>query len=299
MKKLLILSLILAMCSAAHAVVFSDNFDQPCDADWNIFNYQGWYMASLGQPYPGSGNWSIGGWDGYQSLPDPSSGISATIVATPIQNSFNNDMGQIPPEIWMPWTEPDAELFNGVLRVMSSGGFWVDGLNTGTFLYKNNVGDFKAEVEIVAQNNIWNNCGGLMVRAANPDGAGANENWVYLSYFPVYGVGNHSRNTVNGSSVEMGITWAPPDPYLRLSRVGTRIFLETSPDGITYTSLPGLEAGIDRPDLPAELQVGIWQANYAPDWVSMMDFDNFSLVPEPATIALLGLGAIALIRRKR
>ena len=127
--------------------------------------------------------------------------------------------------------------------------------------------------------------GGLMARVPNPDDVGENENWVYLNYFPVWGVGNNIRNTINGASTEMQSPWRgyPPHPYLRLQRIGNTFSFYTSPDRETWTSLPGLEDGVVRDDLPAELQVGIFQANFTADWQITMDFDNFSIktVPEP------------------
>ncbi len=128
---------------------------------------------------------------------------------------------------------------------------------------------------------------------------GAAENWVYLTYFPVWGVGNHIRNTINGASTEAGIKGYPCDPYLQLARVGNTFYFYTSPDGATWTPLPGLEAGVVRDDLPTTLEVGIFTANYTGDWIGDMDFDNFSIIPEPATLALLGLGGLALIRKRR
>jgi len=300
MKKLLILITIFALSSTANALIFSDNFDRAMTMDWGIIDYQGAYMQSIAAPYPG-GPRVIGDWDGYQSLPDPVTGISPTIAALPLINTYNLGQGD-PGDQWFPWTDPSAEVANGVLHIVSSGGAWADGSNSGAFLYKNVAGDFEAKVEVVAQTTIWHNCGGLMARAANPSGAGASENWVYLSYFPVWGVGNHARNCTNGVSPELGISGYPPEPYLKLTRVGTTFFLETSADGVTYAPLAGLEAGIDRPDLPGDLQVGIWQANYTSDWPSFMDFDNFSIgevIPEPATITLLGLGGLFLVRRRK
>jgi hypothetical protein len=119
---------------------------------------------------------------------------------------------------------------------------------------------------------------------------GANENWVYLSYFPMYSVGNHGRNIINGVDSELAGKGFPCDPYLELSRIGNTFFFKTSPDGGTYTSLPGLEDGVVRDDLPETVQVGIWQANYNGDWQTTMDFDNFIIetVPELIPVTVIG-----------
>jgi hypothetical protein len=303
-KKLIVVVLVLGLAGVSQAeVIFEDDFDHITvePTSWDRVNYQGWYEDQLGWPNPG-GDWTIGGWDGYQSLPDADTGVSPTIAAYNHVETFNAGWDEYPgtdKQAAFP-SQPEGKA-NGVLRVISIGSSWADGGNTGPFLYKNVAGDFAAYVEVVGQTHIYNNMGGLMARKPNPDGLGANENWVYLNYFPEWGVGNNIRNTIDGASTEMQAPWKgwPCDPFLKLSRVGTTFYFETSQDGVTFTSLPGLEAGVDRPDLPAELQVGIFQANFAGDWIGPMDFDNFSIVPEPATIALLGLGGLALIRRKR
>jgi len=337
MKKLLILLVILAISSVSQAVIFQDTFDHAMGSDWGRLDYEGWWE---GRP----NGFSIGTWDGYQSLPDPVSGSIMTIAAYNYVPSKNvkydapyplipytedamakywlNDLpsgaypapdvyynwgmgeaGRIP--AWQPGYAPDRQVLNGKLVMINSGGGWADDWNTGPFLYKNQVGNFAAYVEIVGRDYWWNNLGGLMARAANPDGIGANENWVYLTHFPVYSVGNHIRNTVMGASTEMGIKGYPAFDFLKLVRQGTKFYFYAG------ERVPGAEAGgplvwvdllpggIDRPDLPEELQVGIFAANYTADWVGTMEFDNFLLIPEPATITLLGLGGLFLIRRRK
>jgi hypothetical protein len=298
-NKLTVVVLVLGLAGISQATVFSDNFDHVMTSAWDRINYQGWYAQSIGQPYPG-GPWTIGAWDGYQSLADLDSGKMATMEAYNFVDTFNAGMGEAGKlQAWTPDTAEGTPVANGVLRITSSGAAWADQGNTGPFLYKNVTGDFVAQVEVVSSDQFWHNVGGLMARAPNPDEIGANENWVYLTYFPVWGVGNHIRDTINGASTESGIKGYPCDPFLELSRVGNTFYFRTSADGATWASLPGLEAGVVRDDAPAELQVGIFHANYTADWIGTMDFDNFSVVPEPATIALLSLGGLALIRRKR
>jgi len=296
MKKLLILIAIFAMSSTANALIFEDNFDHAWTADWGYIDYRGW-DASGGAAY------SIGGWDGFQSLADPASGQKATLLAyNYVETLENGNTGMYqapypgPDHAWSP-ENPLGER-NGVLRIATVNGAWTDAANTGAFLYKNVAGNFVAEVEVVARDYWWHACGGLMARAANPNGAGASENWVYLSHFPNWNVGNHIRNTVNGSSAEMGISGYPSEPYLQLSRIGTTFYFKVSSDGINWVSLNGLENGVDRPDI-GDVQVGIWAATYS-DLASTWDFDNFSIgVPEPATITLLGLGGLFLVRRRK
>ena len=273
---------LLVICAQVQAeVIFSDDFDHAIMDDWSRINYQGWYEQDvLGWPSPG-GPWVIGNWDGYQSLPDDT-GVSPTMIALNYIDATGLGMGEVnEPAAWTPGYE--GEVLNGVLRIVSTNSGWSDAWNSGPFLYKMVEGDFVAEVEIAAADYWWNNLGGLMARAANPDGIGENENWVYLTYFPVYSVGNHMRDTINGVSTEGGIKGYPSDPHLKLERIGNTFYFYTSPDGETWTSLPDLEEGLVRDDMPAELQVGIFHANYTGDWVGSMDFDNFSIetLPEP------------------
>lgn len=298
MKKLLILIALFAMCSSANALIFEDNFDHSWTADWAFIDYRGW-DASGGAAY------SIGGWDGFQSLKDPVTGKATLLAYNYVETLEGSNIGMYqapypgPEHAWSP--ENTVGERNGVLRIASVNSGWSDQWNTGPFLYKNVAGDFVAEVQVVARDYWWNACGGLMARAANPNGAGANENWVYLSHFPNWNVGNHIRTTVNGVSQEQAIKGYPSEPYLQLSRIGSLFFFKVSSDGINWVSLPGLEAGLDRPDLPGELQVGIWQATYS-DLASTWDFENFRIgevIPEPATITLLGLGGLFLVRRRK
>ncbi|MBN2312451.1 MAG: DUF1349 domain-containing protein, partial [Sedimentisphaerales bacterium] len=177
----------------------------------------------------------------------------------------------------------EGPICNGVLRITSSNSAWENDRNSGPFLYKMIEGDFMAQVEITGYDHWYHNMGGLMARQPNPDGAGANENWTQVCIFPLWSAGNRTNDTTMGVTSWIGVKGYPCDPYLRLMRKGNTFFYYTSTDGETWTSLPGLEEGVVRDDLPAELEVGIFQSNFTGDWQATMDFDHFSIetVPEP------------------
>ena len=283
-KKLFYLISIVALMAVSTQVqadvIFSDDFDHAMMDDWSRINYQGWYEQEvLGWPSPG-GPWAIGDWDGYQSLPDDS-GASPTLIAHPVINAVGNVMWGDPcdpnaPQTWRPGYE--GPVLNGVLRIASTNGAWEHDRNSGAFLYKMVEGDFVAEVEVVAYDVFWHHLGSLMARVPNEGGAGADELWTQLNCFPLYGIGNRVMDkTGPGDSSATGVKGYPADRYLRLERVGNTFFYYTSPDGETWASLPGVEEGIVRDDMPAELQVGISQSNFTGDWLVNMDFDNFSI----------------------
>jgi len=281
-------------------VIFSDGFDHAMMDDWSRINYQGWYEQEiLGWPYPG-GPWVIGDWDGYQSLPDDS-GVSPTLIAHPYINATGNVQWGDPndpnaPQTYRPGIDPNVPVLNGVLRIASTNSAWENDRNSGPFLYKMVEGDFVATVQIAAYDVFWHHLGGLMARSPNPDGAGANENWTQVCCFPLYGIGNRVNDTIMGATSWLGVKGYPTDRYLKLQRVGNTFSYYTSPDGVNYSSLTTLSdpddpnsavipLTIDRPDLPAELQVGVFHSNFTGDWLVNMDFDNFSIetLPEAGT----------------
>jgi len=289
-----IVSLMAVSTQVQADVIFSDDFDHAMMDDWSRINYQGWYEQEvLEWPSPG-GPWVIGNWDGYQSLPDDS-GVSPTVLAYNYINTFNAGMGEPNlPQAWTPGYE--GEVFNGVLRITATNSAWEHGRNSGPFLYKMVEGDFVAQVEIVAYDYWYHDMGGLMARDPNPD---PNENWTQVCIFPLWGAGNRVNDTTEGETSWLGTKGFPCDSYLRLQRVGNTFSYYTSPDGVTYSSLmtlsdpddpnsPMIPLVVDRPDLPAELQVGIFQSNFTPDWQASMDFDNFIIETAP-TAGLAGL----------
>ena len=182
-KKLFyLISLVLLLVMSAQVkaeVIFSDNFDRAMMDDWSRINFQGWYEQTvLEWPSPG-GPWSIGTWDGYQSLPDDS-GVSPTLICHPVINAVGNVQWGNPsdpnaPETYRPGIDPNTPLLNGVLRMSSTNGAFEHDRNSGAFLYKMVEGDFIAKVEVVAYDVFWHHLGSLMARVPNSGEAGADE----------------------------------------------------------------------------------------------------------------------------
>ena len=79
-------------------------------------------------------------------------------------------------------------------------------------------------------------------------------------------------------------------PYIQLERQGSKFYPRISADGVTFLPLadPGFTGiydpnnaaqtplVIDRPDLPATLQVGLMQCTYTPD-AGYAAFDDFRI----------------------
>lgn len=180
----------------------------------------------------------------------------------------------------------------GKLTLKSSNGGW-EWDNTGLLLYVNVTGDFTATVHITAP-YVDYNTGALLAR----DGASVSgEDWIATQVLGNFDRGPSLRTT-NDNNTE---TYSP-DPatnletgWARLVRQGDDFSSWFSTDGVTFSQIG---ATVTRADLAETLQVGLAQGAFAGN-IGEVTFDDFSVVPEPATMALLGLGSLMAVRRKR
>ncbi len=148
------------------------------------------------------------------------------------------------------------------------------------FLYKVVEGDFVATVKVTdyagteAAPVYHNNCG-LMARA-EPEDAGAGEDWISVDYFPIWGCGNMVRMANDGVRTEPcnnRLAWAA-GTYLQLERRGDTFYARQSADGQTWTQLCNPFLRKDLVGVP--VQVGLFQTAYS-DSVSYAAFDDFGV----------------------
>jgi hypothetical protein len=121
---------------------------------------------------------------------------------------------------------------------------------------------------------------------------------VSVNYFPTW-TAFIARSTTAGARAELGQTigrWTGADtyalaaqyPWLQLERKGADFFFKISADGVDFVPLTdpaylGIYDGtqtplvVNRPDLPATLQIGLFNATYTPD-AGYVAFDDFSVV---------------------
>lgn len=268
MKKLLILVIALALTNIANAD-FTDSFDTPFD-------------------------YVINGPGAYDGMLDPGAVTEVLDASTTVAGS---------------------------LYYQTNGSIW-EGNVQGPLLYKNITGNFIATVKVAisgeAGNESFHNGAGIMAR----DPAGA-ESFVSIDRFVwtafIAWSAHNDGTTVardeygqtTGLWIEDTYAVAAPYPWIQLQRNGSDFYFRISSDGVNFIPLTdpaylGIYDGtqtalvLSRPDLPNTLQVGLHQVMY--DVVSgSATFDDFSIqeIPEPATIMLLGLGALTLLRKRR
>jgi regulation of enolase protein 1 (concanavalin A-like superfamily) len=148
------------------------------------------------------------------------------------------------------------------------------------FLYKVVEGDFVATVKVTdyagtAETPVYHNNCGLLARA-NPEDAGAGEDWISVDYFPIWSCGNMVRMADDGARTEPcnnHLAW-DLHPYLQLERKGDTFFARASADGQTWEQLCNPFVRKDLADLP--VQVGLFQCSFS-DSVAYAAFDDFQV----------------------
>ncbi|MGA2863590.1 MAG: hypothetical protein ABSF95_03785 [Verrucomicrobiota bacterium] len=161
--------------------------------------------------------------------------------------------------------------FPGFLTVQSTATSWAGAGDDGFFLYKMVAGDFDVSVEnsppFDPQNYTFS---GLLVRAANypsggpfnPSGTNAAENWMNLTRFQEFSIGDSVRYATNGADTEIDYPGDDSDTnstrYFRISRVGDTF---TFYDKTNQADAWSLRTSFTRGDLDGvPMQVGIQQA---------------------------------------
>lgn len=164
----------------------------------------------------------------------------------------------------------------GTLTITNTGGAW-RAAGDGPMLWQMVSGDFTNTVQVSDMSQLNFNFSGLIVR--NPDTT-SGQNYVSLAVFAEFNIGLVYRNTINDGDSDIGFTptyFVQEDKntwpkWLWISREGTFITLNASTNGVDWEFI----TQVDRPDLPAELQVGIYNSTHSANQ-NYAQFKNFKI----------------------
>ncbi len=165
---------------------------------------------------------------------------------------------------------------------MNSGGrnFQAWGKDNGPLLYKEVTGDFLAEVEIAdfsgmkEKRGVGFNEGGLMV-VLQDAADGKEQELMHLGTFPYYNVGNILTVLSHGRPQYKNDKGWDLERFLQVERSGNRFYFRTSPDGKSWTNMPGSPV-VYPVDSNKKIKVGLYQVTYSTDEGYVL-FDNFKL----------------------
>lgn len=170
---------------------------------------------------------------------------------------------------------------NGHLKMISRGrNFQSWGKDNGPLLYKEVKGDFLAEVEVIdfsgmkEKRGIGFNEGGLMVVLQDVVN-GKEQELMHLGTFPYYNVGNILTVLSHGRPQYKNDKGWDLERFLQVERSGNRFYFRTSPDGKSWTNMPGSPV-VYPIDSNQKIKVGLYQVTYSPDEGYVL-FDNFKL----------------------
>lgn len=196
----------------------------------------------------------------------------------------------------------DANTSNaGQLTITTNGNTtaWDGGGQSGPMLYQEVTGDFVASVTISSGDANNFNVASLLARNPSTVTTAADESFYSVNY-NFFGAtpGVQRRNVNPGSTTKFDTTTVAvgAPTMLQIERTGDDFLASYSTDGGANWIAMG--SAVTKSDMPDTIQIGLAAANYGNNSFSVV-FDDFVLVPEPASLGLLALGALAMMPRPR
>ena len=302
---------VLALAAIAPAQVFSDDFDVDHTANWKVnigstvdgnanffFDY-----STFGIP---SANGSGGTTRGTRLITNRTAGIFAGMSVSPLGKSFTGDY-TLSADVWLNFLGPAPGGGTGTTQIAGMGI-----MTSGTVANYAGAGDSAFFMSTLDGNSSAD------YRAYAPSALSSYGDTATIGGIPVYSAGAiaGSRNASNayyagfvGQSAPAAQTLLFPTQTgtalvgttafkwhkWRVEKVGSIVSWYIDSLKIARVDMTGQITG------GSNILLGISDTNAgtsASDLTCVI-FDNVNVVPEPATMAALGLGVVALIRRKR
>lgn len=315
MKRSLILALAVVVPAASQAALFYDNFDTDTSASWTVnksatdssatfaFDYSAYGIPSA----PGSAGGST---KGLRMLANQSAGVFQGLSASPTGQSFTGDY-LLKAQVWMNFVGAgpaggSGSTQAGGMGIMTNGtsAQWAGGSQNSVWFATTTDGNSSVDWRAYSPTagTGYTAASGVFAAGTGTSPDARNNIHPYYSGFGGLGVSAPAAQTLlfpgQTGTVNVGCiayTWQE----MQVLKLGNIVTWKVGGLLIATVDTTGMTLGGDNFHLNYFDTNGTSSTD-PNDFLNNAIFDNVSVhaVPEPGTMAVLGLGALALIRRR-